>query len=194
VRVGVFCGANQGRRAVHAALAEELAAAVVARGDSVVYGGGRVGLMGLVADGVLRGGGEVLGVIPQMLVDLEQAHPGLTRLEVVDGMHQRKARMFALSDVLVVLPGGIGTLDELAEALTWRHLGIHSSPIGLLDVDGFFAPLLGWLERAHEDGFLRFSPDTLLLRSSSPAGLLELLAAARAMPVPPRFARPEVRA
>ena len=125
------------------ALGERLAA----DGLALVYGGGNVGLMGILADAVLAGGGEVIGVIPQQLVDWEVAHRGLTRLEVVDSMHARKARMFELADAFVALPGGFGTMEEIFEMLTWRQLGIGEKPCAFLDVDGFYAPLIGMIDR-----------------------------------------------
>lgn len=175
MRICVFCGASSGRRPEHAALAAALGRELGRRRWELVYGGGRVGLMGVVADATLAAGGQAVGVIPRLLVDREQAHGGLTRLEVVDSLHQRKARMFALADAIVTLPGGIGTLDELAEALTWRHLGLHRAPIGVLDAGGFFAPLLAWLARAEEDGFLRTPLGSLLAICDSPAELLDRL-------------------
>src|SRR5262245_12742237 len=140
-RVCVFCGSSAGNRPEYADAARHLGAALARRGLGLVYGGGHVGLMGVVADAVLRAGGEVIGVIPQALVERELAQAGLTRLEVVDTMHQRKARMADLADAFVALPGGFGTCDELFEILTWSQLGLHARPVGLLNVAGFFDPL-----------------------------------------------------
>jgi uncharacterized protein (TIGR00730 family) len=153
VRVAVFTGSQAGppsHRAAAAAFAEGLARA----GVGIVYGGGHVGLMGVVADAALAAGGEVVGVIPQHLVDDELAHPGLPRLEVVPSMHERKARMAELADAFVALPGAAGTLEELFEAWTWGMLGLHAKPTALLDVDGFWAPLLAQLRRMVDDGYL----------------------------------------
>jgi uncharacterized protein (TIGR00730 family) len=153
VRVAVFTGSQSGppsHRSAAAAFAADLARA----GAGVVYGGGHVGLMGVVADAALEAGGEVVGVIPQHLVDDELAHPGLPRLEVVASMHERKARMAELSDVFVALPGAAGTLEELFEAWTWGMLGLHDKPTALLDVDGFWQPLLAQLRRMVDDGYL----------------------------------------
>ncbi|MGY1651995.1 LOG family protein [Geodermatophilus sp. SYSU D01119] len=153
VRVAVFTGSRPGpepHRAAAAALGADLAAA----GVGVVYGGGHVGLMGTVADAALAAGGEVVGVIPQHLVDDELAHPGLPRLDVVGSMHERKARMAELADAFVALPGAAGTLEELFEAWTWGMLGLHAKPVALLDVDGFWQPLLAQLRRMADDGYL----------------------------------------
>ena len=153
MRVAVFTGSHQGppsHRAAVEAFGRELAAA----GVGIVYGGGHVGLMGAVADAALAGGGEVIGVIPQHLVDDEVAHPGLPRLDVVGSMHERKARMAELADAFVALPGAAGTLEELFEAWTWGMLGLHAKPTALLDVDGFWQALLTQLRRMVDDGYL----------------------------------------
>jgi uncharacterized protein (TIGR00730 family) len=154
-RVCVFCGASSGRRAAYAVAARTFGALLAERGLGLVYGGGRVGLMGAVADGALAGGGEVIGVIPQELVDRELAHGGLTELRVVGSLHERKALMAELSDAFVALPGGFGTLDELMEQLTWAQLGLHRKPVGLLDVEGYWAPLIALARHATEEGFVR---------------------------------------
>jgi uncharacterized protein (TIGR00730 family) len=153
VRVAVFTGSRNGPPS-HAAAAADFAAGLARAGVGVVYGGGHVGLMGVVADAALAAGGEVVGVIPQHLVDDELAHPGLPRLDVVDSMHERKARMAELSDAFVALPGAAGTLEELFEAWTWGMLGLHAKPAALLDVDGFWQPLLDQLRRMVDDGYL----------------------------------------
>jgi uncharacterized protein (TIGR00730 family) len=153
VRVAVFTGSQSGPPS-HRAAAAEFATDLARAGVGVVYGGGRVGLMGVVADAALAAGGEVVGVIPQHLVDDEVAHPGLPRLDVVDSMHERKARMAELADVFVALPGAAGTLEELFEAWTWGMLGLHAKPTALLDVDGFWQPLLMQLQRMVDDGYL----------------------------------------
>ena len=153
MRIAVFTGSHDGppsHRAAAAAFATSLAGA----GVGIVYGGGHVGLMGVVADAALAAGGEVIGVIPQHLVDDEVAHPGLPRLEVVQSMHERKAVMADLSDAFVALPGAAGTLEELFEAWTWGMLGLHAKPTALFDVDGFWQPLLGQLRRMVDDGYL----------------------------------------
>ena len=137
-RICVFCGAARGADPAYAAQAGTLGRAIVAAGHGLVFGGGHVGLMGVVADSVLDAGGEAVGVIPQQLVDRELAHGGLTELKVVASMHERKALMAELSDAFVALPGGFGTLDELVEIITWRQLALHAKPIGLLDAAGFW--------------------------------------------------------
>lgn len=154
-RVCVFCGASSGRLAAYAEAARAFGAACATRGLGVVYGGGRVGLMGAVADGALAAGGEVIGVIPQELVDRELAHSGVTELHVVGSLHERKALMAELSDGFAALPGGFGTLDELMEQLTWSQLGLHAKPVGLLDVEEYWRPLIALARRATEEGFVR---------------------------------------
>ena len=152
--VCVYCGSNAGSKPVYAERAIALGNRLAKEGLQLVYGGGNVGLMGMVADAVLEAGGEVIGVIPEQLVGWEVAHKGLTRLEVVANMHERKARMFDLADGFVALPGGFGTLDEMFEMLTWRQLGIGDKPCAFLDVDGFYAPLLAMMDRMVEERFL----------------------------------------
>jgi len=153
----VYCGSNAGSSPSFAALAHQLGSALAHRGIGLVYGGGRVGLMGVVADAALAAGGEVVGVITEQLVGAEVAHTGLTRIEVTTSMHERKARLSELADGFLVLPGGFGTVDELAEVLTWNQLGIISKPVVLVDVDGFWQPLFEWMERAVQAGFVRGS-------------------------------------
>ena len=145
---------NAGSRPVYAERAMVLGTRLAQQGLALVYGGGNVGLMGIVADAVLAAGGEVIGVIPEQLVGWEVAHRGVTRLEVVANMHERKARMFDLSDAFVALPGGFGTLDEMFEMLTWRQLGIGDKPCAFLDVDGFYEPLVAMMDRMVAEGFL----------------------------------------
>jgi uncharacterized protein (TIGR00730 family) len=154
-RVCVFCGASSGRDPAYAAAARALGGAIVGRGLGLVYGGGRVGLMGAVADAVLAAGGEVTGVIPTQLVERELAHGGLDDLRVVGSLHERKALMSELADAFVALPGGFGTLDELMEQLTWSQLGLHEKPIGLLDVAGYWGPLIAFARHATDAGFVR---------------------------------------
>lgn len=144
--VAVFCGSHFGNSPVFRAGAEALGSGLARAGIRLVYGGGRVGLMGAMADAALAAGGEVLGVLPDFLRTAEVAHDALTRLEVVDSMHDRKRRMFELSDAFVSFPGGIGTLEETVEILTWRQLGLHAKPILICDIDGAAAPLIGAIE------------------------------------------------
>jgi len=162
-RVCVFCGASAGRDPRHATFAREVGAGLARRGIGLVYGGGRVGLMGAVADGALEHGGEVHGVIPRALVDRELAHSGVTQLHVVDTLHERKARMADLSDAFLALPGGLGTLEELAEVLSWAQLGLHDKPVGMLDPSNYFDPLLGFFDSAVEQGFLAQGHRKLLI-------------------------------
>lgn len=150
----VYCGSNAGSRPAYAERAIALGTRLAKDGLALVYGGGNVGLMGTVADAVLEAGGEVIGVIPEQLVEWEVAHRGVSRLEVVANMHERKARMFDLADGFVALPGGFGTLDEMFEMLTWRQLGIGNKPCAFLDVEGFYAPLIAMIDRMVEERFL----------------------------------------
>jgi uncharacterized protein (TIGR00730 family) len=150
----VFCGASAGTDPVYAAAARTVGATLAARGIDVVYGGGRVGLMGAVADAALAAGGRVTGVIPAALVDRELAHPELTELQIVTTLHERKAVMSELSDAFIALPGGLGTLEELAEVLSWAQLELHRKPIGALDVKGYFDGLAGFLDHATSEGFI----------------------------------------
>jgi len=152
--VCVYCGSNAGARPIYAERAAQLGTRIAREGLALVYGGGNVGLMGIAADAALAAGGEVIGVIPEQLVGWEVAHRGLTRLDVVSNMHERKARMFDLSDAFVALPGGFGTLDEMFEMLTWRQLGLGDKPCAFLDVEGFYAPLIAMMDRMVEERFL----------------------------------------
>ncbi len=153
--VCVYCGSSTGSQPIYAERAAMLGERLAQEHLTVVYGGGNVGLMGVLADAALLAGGEVIGVIPEQLVGWEVAHSRLSRLEVVANMHERKARMFDLSDAFIALPGGFGTLDEMFEMLTWRQLGLGDKPCGFLDVAGFYAPLIAMLDRMVEQGFLR---------------------------------------
>lgn len=168
----VYCGASIGMQAVYADAARTLAAEMVERRIALVYGGGNIGLMGIIADEVLRLGGEVTGVIPTALVEREVGHTGLSRLHVVDTMHQRKAMMAELSDGFIAMPGGIGTLEELFEVMTWSQLGFHDKPIGLLNVQGFYDGLITFIDHVAQQGFLRNHHRQLLMYASNPASLL----------------------
>lgn len=150
----VYCGSNPGSKPVYSERAIALGQRIAADGLRLVYGGGNVGLMGTVANAVLDAGGEVVGIIPQQLADKEVAHRHLTELQVVGSMHERKMRMFDLSDAFVALPGGFGTMDEMFEMLTWRQLGIGNKPCAFLDVDGFYSPLIGMIDHMVAERFL----------------------------------------
>jgi uncharacterized protein (TIGR00730 family) len=175
--VCVFCGSSAGARPSYSAMAEALGRVLAERGIRVVYGGGRVGLMGVVADAALAAGGEVVGVIPQHLMDREVGHAGLTELRVTSSMHERKALMAELADGFVALPGGFGTLEELAETLTWSQLGLQAKPFGLLDVEGFYEPLLTFLDHTVAERFVTPEHRALVLSADDPAPLLDRLAA-----------------
>jgi uncharacterized protein (TIGR00730 family) len=164
-----------GARPEYAQAARELGRLLAARRLRTVYGAGNIGLMGVLADAALEAGGDVVGVIPQALVARELAHNGVTELRVVDSMHQRKALMADLADAFIALPGGIGTLEELCEVLTWLQLGIHSKPCGLLNVAGYFEPLLAMLDRAVDERFLRPQHRSLLQVATDPVELLDRL-------------------
>jgi uncharacterized protein (TIGR00730 family) len=176
-RVCVYAGSNPGNDLIYAQAARELADLLAEHGIGLVYGGGRVGLMGVLADTALAAGGEVIGVMPQALVDREIAHEGLTELRVVASMHERKALMAELSDAFVAVPGGIGTLEELIEIYTWSQLGIHAKPCGVLNVDGYYDHLAAFLDHAVAAGFLKAEHRAVLSVASEPGELLERLAA-----------------
>ena len=184
-RVCVFAGSNAGARPEYAAAARALATECAARGLGIVYGGGSVGLMGALADAALAAGGEVIGVIPRPLARRELAHSGLTRMHVVDSMHERKALMASLVDGFIALPGGLGTFEETLEILTWSQLGIHRKPIGLLNTEGYYDGLRRFIEHAVAEGFVRREYAGLLLFADAPAALLAVIAAWR----PPDIAR-----
>jgi len=184
----VFCGASSGRDPAYAAAAASTGETLARRGIRLVYGGGRLGLMGAIADAALAAGGAVVGVIPLGLVERELAHPGLTELRVVDTLHERKARMAELADAFLALPGGLGTLEELAEVLSWAQLDLHAKPIGLLDVGGYFGALEGFLDHAVAEGFIAERHRRLLLRDDDLDRLLHRFDAWE--PPAGRFARP----
>lgn len=173
--VCVYCGSSNGVDPRYADIARQLAATLVDQNLQLVYGGGNVGLMGILATEVMRLGGEVTGVIPQLLMDLEVGHQSLTRLHIVKDMHERKALMTQLSDAFIALPGGIGTLEELFEMLTWRQLGFHLKPVGILNALGFYDGLLQFLDFQVGQGFLNPHQRTLLHQSEHAADLIALL-------------------
>ncbi len=174
--VCVFCGAHRGGDPGYAEDAESLARALVERGVRVVYGGAHVGVMGALADAALASGGEVVGVIPRHMVRPEVAHDRLSELHVVETMHERKALMAELADGFVALPGGLGTLEELAEILTWAQLGLHDKPVGILDSRAFFDHLLDFLDHAVDEGFVQPRHRALLLADDRPGPLLDAMA------------------
>ena len=176
-RVCVFAGSNAGGRPEYAAVARALAAECAARALGIVYGGGSIGLMGVLADAALAAGVEVIGVIPRPLASKELAHPGLSELRLVETMHERKATMNVLADGFIALPGGLGTFEEALEVLTWAQLGIHSKPVGVLNVEGYYDGLLRWLSHAVGEGFVRREHLGLLLAADTPGALLDRFAA-----------------
>ncbi|MEP1124978.1 MAG: TIGR00730 family Rossman fold protein [Ilumatobacter sp.] len=182
--IAVFCGSSAGRSPTYRSVAEAVGVALAERGCRLVYGGGHVGLMGAVADATLSAGGSVTGVITEQLLALEVAHQGLTELEVVADMHLRKARMAELADGVIVLPGGFGTFEEMFEILTWNQLGILSMPVVLLDVDGFYTPLVELVAGAVQAGFMRPDHGALLVRVEDPADAVDAALAPAAAYVP----------
>lgn len=171
----VYCGSSAGASPVYADAARRLAKVMVDDNIALVYGGGNVGLMGVIADEVLRLGGDATGVIPKALMDKEVGHQGLTRLHIVKDMHERKAKMAELSEGFVAMPGGIGTLEELFEVFTWSQLGFHEKPIGLLNVNGFYEGLIGFLDHVIQERFLRREQASLLVHAAEPHELVNLL-------------------
>ena len=187
-RICVFCGSNAGHNPIYRTEAEKLGQLLAARGIELVYGAGNIGLMGAVADACLGAGGTVIGVIPEALMGKEVAgravdHRALTRIEVVDSMHTRKARMAELSDGFIALPGGFGTFEEFCEILTWGQLGFHVKPMGLLNVNGFYDPLLGLFDHAVSEGFLRPQNRAMALAETNIERLLNAMLAYRPEPV-----------
>jgi len=176
-RICVFCGSTAGARSEYAEAARALATVLAERKLGIVYGGGNVGLMGVLADAALARGGEVIGVIPQKLVDKEVAHRGVTELLVVETMHERKALMNDLSDAFLALPGGFGTLDEFFEVLTWSQLGFHGKPCALLNVAGYYDGMLAMLDHAVTERFLRPAHRELVIADTDPLRLLQRLSA-----------------
>jgi len=182
-RLCVFCGSSTGNRPSYRAAAEQLGAMMVERGIDLVYGGGNIGLMGVLADTVLARGGRVIGVIPESLMAKEVGHTGLTELRIVNSMHERKALMSDLSDGFIALPGGFGTFEEFCEVVTWSQLGLQSKACGLLNVESYYAPLLELIDRAVREGFLREENRQLVLDDEDPQRLLEKMSKFRPAPV-----------
>ncbi|CAM3934743.1 TIGR00730 family Rossman fold protein [Kibdelosporangium persicum] len=176
MRVCVFCGSQPGRRPLYASAAADLGRLLAKRGITLVYGGASVGTMGVIADAALEAGGEVIGVIPVSMMDRELAHEGLTELHVVGSMHERKALMAELSDGFLAMPGGAGTLDELFEIWTWAQIGIHSKPIGIVDIDGFYQPLVRMVEHMVAEGFIRSGYREFITVDPDPVKILDTFA------------------
>jgi len=174
-RICVFCGSSTGNQPIYREVAEAMGGLLARRGIGLVYGGGNVGLMGVIADAALAGGGEVIGVIPRSLADREVAHLGVTDLRVVDSMHTRKAMMADLSDAFIAMPGGVGTFEEFFEAVTWTQLGLHRKPSGLLNVGGFYTPLAAFIDQAVTEGFIKPVHRAGIIVDDNPERLLNSL-------------------
>ena len=172
-RLCVYCGSSPGTGNTYVSAAKEFGSLLVQQGIGLVYGGAKMGIMGVLADTVLEGGGNVTGVIPHALHGKEVAHTGLTELHVVDSMHERKSLMAVLSDGFVAMPGGYGTLEEIIEVITWGQLGFHDKPCGLLNINGYYDHLLAFLDHSEAEGFLRAQHRNMLLGADTPLGLLE---------------------
>ena len=175
-RICVYCGSSPGRLPQYLDAARELGLALVERDIGLVYGGASVGIMGEIADTVMSGGGDVVGVIPQALAEKEVSHPGLTELKLVDSMHERKSVMAEMADGFIALPGGLGTIEELFEVLTWSQLGFHQKPCGLLNIEGYYDHLLHFMEHAVEQQFVKQQHRDMLLASGNAQSLLEEMA------------------
>lgn len=189
-RVCVFCGSFAGHRAIYREQAERTGRGLARIGVTMVYGGGKIGLMGAAADAALGAGGQVIGIIPRRLADREVAHGGLTELHVVSSMHERKMLMAELSDAFIALPGGYGTFEEFWEAVTWTQLGIHRKPCGLLNVDGFFDPMLAQIDRAVAEGFITPENRALVTDDDDVDGLIATLRRVRLPSAPRETERP----
>lgn len=192
-RVCVFCGSSPGARPAYAEATAEVARLLAGEGIGIVYGGGHVGLMGVLADTAMAAGGEVIGVMPQALVDREIGHTGISELRVVGSMHERKAVMEDLSDAFIALPGGAGTLEELFEVYTWAQLGLHDKPCGLLDVEDYFSGLVGFLDHAVDERFLREEHRAMLIVEREPRALIDRLAQFEPRAVTPKWIDREER-
>ena len=191
-RVCVFLGSNPGTKPDYLKAAQDMGAELARRGITCVYGGSNVGLMGALANATLAAGGKVIGVIPEALQRKEIAHTGLTELHIVGSMHERKALMAELSDGFIALPGGMGTLEELCEILTWGQLGFHKKPCGLLDINGYYGNLCAFLDNAVSQGFIHPAHRTMLLSAPEPGALLELFGGYVAPVVNKWIERPEI--
>jgi len=190
-RICIYCGSSTGNQPIYREMAEAMGGLLARRGIGLVYGGGNVGLMGIVADAALAGGGEVIGVIPRSLADREIAHGGVTDLRVVDSMHTRKALMAELSDAFIALPGGVGTFEEFFEAVTWTQLGVHRKPCGLLNVGAFYTPLAAFIDQAVTEGFIKPIHRAMIVVDDDPERLLNSLATIKLPDVPKWIRREE---
>jgi uncharacterized protein (TIGR00730 family) len=190
-RLCVFCGSSTGNQRAYSDAAEALGALLAERGIGLVYGGGNVGLMGVIADAVMAAGGKVIGVIPQSLANREIAHTGITELRVVDSMHARKAMMAELADAFIAMPGGVGTFEEFFEVVTWTQLGLHRKPCGLLNVNGFYAPLAAFIDQAVTEGFIKPVHRAAIVVDSDPVKLLDTLGTIKLPDVPKWIDRTE---
>jgi uncharacterized protein (TIGR00730 family) len=191
-RICVFCGSSIGNQAVYREAAVTLGGLLAVRGIGLVYGGGNVGLMGVIADAVLAGGGDVIGVIPRALAEREIAHTGVTDLRVVDSMHTRKAMMADLSDAFIAMPGGVGTFEELFEAITWTQLGLHRKPCGLLNAGGFYTPLAAFIDQAVSEGFIKPVHRASIVVDDNAERLLDTLGRIELPDVPKWIRREEI--
>ncbi len=189
-RVCVFCGSSVGTQSIYRDVAVAMGTLLAARGIGLVYGGGNVGLMGVIADAALAAGGDVIGVIPRALADREVAHTGVTDLRIVDSMHTRKAMMADLSDAFIAMPGGVGTFEEFFEAVTWTQLGLHRKPCGLLNAGGFYSPLAVFIDQAVSEGFIKPAHRAIIVIADDPARLLDQLGNVR-LPDVPKWIRKE---
>jgi uncharacterized protein (TIGR00730 family) len=190
-RVCVFCGSSVGRQSAYLDAAAAMGSLLASRGLGLVYGGGNVGLMGVIADAVLAGGGEVIGVIPRALADREIAHSGVTDLRIVDSMHTRKAMMADLSDAFIAMPGGVGTFEEFFEAVTWTQLGVHRKPCALLNTAGFYTPLAAFIDQAVTEGFIKPVHRSMIVVDDHPERLLDSLLKVKLPDVPKWIGREE---
>ena len=190
-RICVFCGSSLGSRAEYAEAAVMLGGLLARKKIGLVYGGGNVGLMGVIADAVLEAGGEVIGVIPHSLAQREIEHQGLTQLHVVDSMHTRKAMMADLADAFIAMPGGVGTFEEFFEAVTWTQLGLHRKPCGLLNVAGFYTPLAAFIDQAVSEGFIKPVHRASIVVDDDAERLLDTLASVKLPDVPKWIERDE---
>lgn len=190
-RVCVYCGSSTGNQTIYREMAEAMGGLLARRGIGLVYGGGNVGLMGVIADAALAGGGEVIGVIPRSLADREIAHAGVTDLRVVDSMHTRKAMMAELSDAFIAMPGGVGTFEEFFEAVTWTQLGVHRKPCGLLNAGAFYSPLAAFIDQAVTEGFIKPIHRAMIVVDDDPERLLDSLATVKLPDVPKWIRRDE---